>query len=170
MWVSIKIAAGGLSSYLWNVCIIKHESYTCNKCNQLQYKKERSFGMHNYGDHKAYLAVLCRVFCDLFPQTDVPSFNSTYPSLNAETKKFVSVKHANIQDFCVSLPSWVSPFLPRAPVVFSRSLSLWSAAPEWLWEAAGAWWPLDPNLSTASSLSPVAPAQTNSSSKRYFKV
>lgn len=49
------------------------------------------------------------------------------------------------------------PFLPDVPVVFSLCLFLWSAAPEWLWEVAEAWWPPGPGLWTTSSPSPGAP-------------
>lgn len=79
-------------------------------------------------------------------------------SVSKLTKKHFELR--SVYPVCSLTTTVVSPFLPGAPVVFSLCLFLWSAAPEWLWEVAGAWWLPGPGLWTAFSPSPGAPVTT----------
>lgn len=129
-------------------------------------QERNSFGMHNYGNHKAYLAVFFVVSAVNF-LSDRRSFLQLHVfSLEDRCKKKISVKtESTLKQFelasicmcSLAMSVVTSPCPPGAPVVFSRSLSLWSAAPEWLWKAAGAWWLPGPGLWTTSSPSPGAP-------------
>lgn len=155
-----------LSSNLWNVYIIKHDSYSCNKCNILQYKKEIVLECITMVIIR-HIWQFCVVSAVNFPsdgrsflQLDVISLENRSEKVCVRTCTHTKIIWCAWRWCVVFLADAASPCLPDAPVVFSPSPSLWSAAPEWLWEAAAAWWLLGPGLWTASSPSPGAPGMT----------
>lgn len=102
--------------------------------------------------------------------TDVPSFSSTPSPFKERTGLALQccLSHHSPRPASTWTLIFItaSPVLPGAPVASSQSLSLWSAVPDWPWEAAAAWWQPGLSLWTISSPSPSAPITPDS--KHYI--